>query len=321
MMREDNHSGSSSSVFVAGHRGLVGSAIARRLRETGSSSLLLRTRDELDLTDQAAVETFFAAERPSYVYLAAAKVGGILANDTQPAEFLRDNLAIQTNVIHSAWKHGTRKLCFLGSSCIYPKLAPQPLREESLLTGPLEPTNEWYAIAKIAGIKMCQAYRRQYGFDAISLMPTNLYGPGDNFDLRTSHVLPALVRKFHEAVERRDETVTIWGTGTPRREFLHVDDLASAAVFLMSEYSQEQFLNVGTGEDVTILELARLVAEATGFKGRIIADASKPDGTPRKLLDVSRIRAMGWSPKIPLRDGIRRTVEEFRSERAAQAAR
>ena len=307
------------SIFVAGHRGLVGSAIVRRLLAQGASQLVLRSRDELDLTSQAAVEAFFASERPSYVYLAAAKVGGILANDTRPAEFLRDNLAIQTNVIHSAWKHGTKKLCFLGSSCIYPKLAPQPLKEESLLTGPLEPTNEWYAIAKIAGIKMCQAYRRQYGFDAISLMPTNLYGPGDNFDLQTSHVLPALVRKFHEAAQRGDASVTLWGTGTPRREFLHVDDLAEAAVFLMQNYSEEQFINVGTGEDLTIRELAQLVADATGFKGEILNDPSKPDGTPRKLMDVSRLKAMGWRPKIGLRDGIERTVRDYRAQLAAKA--
>jgi len=307
------------SIFVAGHGGLVGSAIVRSLREHGADNLLLRTRAELDLTDQSAVEDFFARERPPFVFLAAAKVGGILANDTQPAEFLRDNLAIQTNVIHSAWKHGTKKLCFLGSSCIYPKLAPQPLKEESLLTGPLEPTNEWYAIAKIAGIKMCQAYRRQYGFDAISLMPTNLYGPGDNFDLKTSHVLPALVRKFHEAAERGDESVTLWGTGTPRREFLHVDDLAAAAVFLMQNYSEEQFINVGTGEDLTILELAQLVAEATGFQGRIVMDASKPDGTPRKLMDIGRLKAMGWAPRIGLREGIARTVREYRAQLEAAA--
>jgi GDP-L-fucose synthase len=279
----------------------------------------LRTHAELDLTDQRAVEDFFTQERPDYVFLAAAKVGGILANDTRPAEFLRDNLAIQTNVIHSAWKHGTRKLCFLGSSCIYPKLAPQPLKEESLLTGPLEPTNEWYAIAKIAGIKMCQAYRRQYGFDAISLMPTNLYGPGDNFDLQTSHVLPALVRKFHEAAARGDEVVSLWGTGTPRREFLHVDDLAAAAVFLMENYSEEQFINVGRGEDLTIRELAQLVAEATGFKGRIETDPGKPDGTPRKLMDVSRLKAMGWSPKIGLKEGIERTVREYRAQERGRA--
>ena len=301
-------------IYVAGHRGLVGSAIVRALQARGKTNLLLRSRAELDLTSQAAVEDFFAAQRPEFVFLAAAKVGGILANDTQPAEFLRDNLAIQTNVIHSAWKHGTRKLCFLGSSCIYPKLAPQPLKEESLLTGPLEPTNEWYAIAKIAGIKMCQAYRRQYGFDAISLMPTNLYGPGDNFDLKTSHVLPALVRKFHEAAERGDATVTLWGSGMPRREFLHVDDLAAAAVFLMENYSEEQFVNVGTGEDVTIRELAEMVANATGYQGNIVNDTSKPDGTPRKLMDVSRLKAMGWSPRIGLREGIERTVREYRAQ-------
>jgi GDP-L-fucose synthase len=303
-----------SKIYVAGHGGLVGSAICRRLRSQGATNLLARTSAELDLTDQGAVEDFFKEESPEYVFLAAAKVGGILANDTRPAEFLRDNLAIQTNVIHSAWKHGSKKLCFLGSSCIYPKLAPQPLKEESLLTGPLEPTNEWYAIAKIAGIKMCQAYRRQYGFDAISLMPTNLYGPGDNFDLRTSHVLPALVRKFHEAKERGDESVTLWGTGTPRREFLHADDLAEAAVFLMQNYSEEQFINVGAGEDVTIRELAQMIADVTGFKGSIVTDPGKPDGTPRKLLDVSRMNAMGWAPKIGLREGIERTVREYRAQ-------
>jgi GDP-L-fucose synthase len=284
----------------------------------GASYLLLRTRAELDLTDQAAVEGFFERERPTYVFLAAAKVGGILANDSYPAEFLRDNLAIQTNVIHSAWMHGTRKLCFLGSSCIYPKLAPQPLKEESLLTGLLEPTNEWYAIAKIAGIKMCQAYRRQYGFDAISLMPTNLYGPGDNFNLQTSHVLPALVRKFHEAAEGGEPTVTLWGSGTPRREFLHVDDLAAAAVFLMERYSDEQFVNVGTGEDLTIRELAELVAQATGFTGSIVTDPSKPDGTPRKLLDVSRLRELGWSPRIALREGIADVVAAYRESTPAR---
>jgi GDP-L-fucose synthase len=304
-------------IFVAGHRGLVGSAITRRLRALGATDLLLRTRSELDLTRQAEVDAFFAQERPAYVFLAAAKVGGILANDTQPAEFLRDNLAIQTNTIHSAWQHGVRKLCFLGSSCIYPKLAPQPLKEESLLTGPLEPTNEWYAIAKIAGIKMCQAYRRQYAFDAISAMPTNLYGPGDNFDLRTSHVLPALVRKFHEAKASGAPEVVLWGSGTPRREFLHVDDLAEAAVFLMQEYSGEDFVNVGTGEDLTIRELAEMVSQATGYAGRIVNDASKPDGTPRKLMDVGRLKAMGWSPKIGLREGIERTVREFREQAVA----
>lgn len=293
-----------SRIFVAGHRGMVGSAIVRRLLAEGASRLLLRSRSELDLTDQAAVEAFFAAEKPEYVFLAAAKVGGIHANNAYPAEFLRDNLAIQTNVIHSAWKHGAAKLCFLGSSCIYPKLAPQPLREEYLLTGPLEPTNEWYAVAKIAGIKMCQAYRRQYRFDAISLMPTNLYGPGDNFHPENSHVLPALIRRFHEARQRGDASVAIWGTGTPRREFLHVDDLADAAVFLMQNHSGEQFVNVGTGTDLTILELAQLVADVVGFTGAIVTDPSKPDGTPRKLLDVSRLDAMGWKARIGLCEGV-----------------
>lgn len=283
---------------------MVGSAIARRLLADGASHQLLRSRSELDLTDQAAVEAFFAAEKPEYVFLPAAKVGGIHANNAYPAEFLRDNLAIQTNVIHSAWKHGAAKLCFLGSSCIYPKLAPQPLREEYLLTGPLEPTNEWYAVAKIAGIKMCQAYRRQYRFDAISLMPTNLYGPGDNFHPENSHVLPALIRRFHEARQRGDASVAIWGTGTPRREFLHVDDLADAAVFLMQNHSGEQFVNVGTGTDLTILELAQLVADVVGFTGAIVTDPSKPDGTPRKLLDVSRLDAMGWKARIGLREGV-----------------
>ncbi|MCZ7560441.1 MAG: GDP-L-fucose synthase [Burkholderiaceae bacterium] len=293
-----------SRIWVAGHRGLVGSAIVRRLEAAGVSNLLLRTHAQLDLTDQHAVGDFVAGEKPEYVFLAAAKVGGIHANDAYPAEFLRDNLAIQTNVIHSAWRHGTKKLCFLGSSCIYPKLAPQPLREEYLLTGPLEPTNEWYAVAKIAGIKMCQAYRRQYRFDAISLMPTNLYGPGDNFHPDNSHVLPALIRRFHEAKERGDASVTIWGTGTPRREFLHVDDLADAALFLMQNYSGEQFVNVGTGTDLTILELAQLVAGVVGFKGSVVTDPSKPDGTPRKLLDVSRLEAMGWKARIGLREGV-----------------
>jgi len=293
-----------SRIFVAGHRGLVGSAIVRRLQAEGASNLLLRTREQLDLTDQTSVERFFADEKPQYVFLAAAKVGGIHANDTYPAEFLRDNLAIQTNVIHSAWRHGVRKLCFLGSSCIYPKLAPQPMKEEYLLTGPLEPTNEWYAIAKIAGIKMCQAYRRQYGFDAISLMPTNLYGPGDNFHPENSHVLPALIRRFHEAKARGDVSVTIWGTGTPRREFLHVDDLADACVFLMRGYSGEEIVNVGTGSDLSIRELAELVAEIVGYSGAIATDPGKPDGTPRKLMDVSRLEAMGWRARVGLREGV-----------------
>lgn len=300
-----------AKIYVAGHCGLVGSAIVRRLQAEGASHLILRTRQELDLTDQAGVEAFFAAEKPEYVFLAAAKVGGIMANDSFPAEFLRDNLAIQTNVIHSAWQHGVRKLCFLGSSCIYPKLAPQPLKEEYLLTGPLEPTNEWYAIAKIAGLKMCQAYRRQYGFDAISLMPTNLYGPGDNFDLQTSHVLPALIRKFHEAKLRGDAEIVIWGTGTPRREFLHVDDLADAAVFLMRHYSNESFINVGVGSDLSIRELSQLVADVVGFKGSIITDPSKPDGTFQKLMDVSRLRQMGWRHQIELGKGVAATYSWF----------
>ena len=305
--------GSNARIYVAGHRGLVGSAITRRLQADGATNLILRTHAELDLIDQRAVDAFFAEEQPEYVFLAAAKVGGIHANNTYPAEFLRDNLAIQTNVIHSAWTHGVRKLCFLGSSCIYPKLAPQPLREETLLTGPLEPTNEWYAIAKIAGIKMCQAYRRQYGFDAISLMPTNLYGQGDNFDPQNSHVLPALIRKFHEAKERGDREVVIWGSGTPLREFLHADDLADAAVFLMRGYSGEQFINVGVGEDLTIRALAELVAEVVGYAGTIATDPSKPDGTPRKLMDVSRLHALGWRHRIGLRDGITETYASFRA--------
>ncbi len=305
--------GSNARIYVAGHRGLVGSAITRRLQADGATNLILRTHAELDLIDQRAVDAFFAEEQPEYVFLAAAKVGGIHANNTYPAEFLRDNLAIQTNVIHSAWTHGVRKLCFLGSSCIYPKLAPQPLREESLLTGPLEPTNEWYAIAKIAGIKMCQAYRRQYGFDAISLMPTNLYGQGDNFDPQNSHVLPALIRKFHEAKERGDREVVIWGSGTPLREFLHADDLADAAVFLMRGYSGEQFINVGVGEDLTIRALAELVAEVVGYAGTIATDPSKPDGTPRKLMDVSRLHALGWRHRISLREGITETYASFRA--------
>jgi len=300
-----------AKIYVAGHRGLAGSAIVRRLQAVGCDNLLLRTHAELDLTDQAAVEAFFAAERPEYVFLAAAKVGGIHANNAYPAEFIRDNLAIQTNVIHSAWSHGAKKLLFLGSSCIYPKLAPQPMPESCLLTGELEPTNEWYAIAKIAGIKMCQAYRRQYGFDAISLMPTNLYGPGDNFNLENSHVLPALLRKYHEAKERGDQDVVVWGTGTPRREFMHVDDLGDAAVFLMETYSDEAFVNVGVGSDVSIRELSELVKDVTGFQGAIVQDLSKPDGTPRKLMDVSRLSALGWKARIDLREGVAETYRWF----------
>ncbi|MEM5427389.1 GDP-L-fucose synthase [Cupriavidus oxalaticus] len=300
-----------AKIYVAGHRGLAGSAIVRRLRASGYDNLVQRTHAELDLTDQAAVDSFFASERPDYVFLAAAKVGGIHANNAYPAEFIRDNLAIQTNVIHSAWTHGARKLLFLGSSCIYPKFAPQPMPESCLLTGELEPTNEWYAIAKIAGIKMCQAYRRQYGFDAISLMPTNLYGPGDNFDLQNSHVLPALLRKFHEARVRGDEEVVVWGTGTPRREFMHVDDLGAAAVFLMETYSDEAFVNVGVGSDVSIRELADIVKEVTGYQGRIVQDLSKPDGTPRKLMDVGRLHSLGWQARVDLREGVAQTYAWF----------
>lgn len=298
-------------IFIAGYRGLAGAAIVRKLQADGYSNLLLASRQALDLRRQSAVEEFFALERPEYVFLAAAKVGGILANNTLPAEFLHDNLEIQTNVIHSAWKQGARKLLFLGSSCIYPKFAPQPIREESLLTGELEPTNEAYAIAKIAGIKMCQAYRKQYGFNAINLMPTNLYGPGDNFDLQGSHVLPALLRKFHEAAAAGAPEATVWGTGSPRREFLHVDDLASAAVFLMEHYDSPEILNVGTGEDLTIRELAETIARVTGFQGALVFDDSKPDGTPRKILDVSRINALGWKASIPLEEGIAATYKWY----------
>lgn len=303
-------------IYVAGHRGLVGTAIVRRLQADGATNLLLRSRAELELTDASAVNAFFAQERPEFVFLAAAKVGGIKANDAFPVEFLRDNLSIQTNVIDAAWKNGVTKLCFLGSSCIYPKMAPQPLQEDSLLTGPLEPTNEWYAIAKIAGIKMCQAYRRQYGFDAISVMPTNLYGPGDNFDLETSHVLPAMLRRFHEAKLRGDKTLAIWGTGTPRREFMHVEDMAEATVHVMRNYSDPVHINVGVGEDLTILELAQLVARIVGFQGDILTDPSKPDGTPRKLLDVSRLAALGWKPSIALADGVASTYRWFVQSRA-----
>ncbi|MBK7903746.1 MAG: GDP-L-fucose synthase [Proteobacteria bacterium] len=303
----------SDRIYVAGHRGLVGSAIVRELERRRMGQLVLRTSAELDLRDQAAVRAFFESERPQVVILAAARVGGIHANSTYPADFIRDNLQIQTNVIDSAWRAGVRKLCFLGSSCIYPKHASQPMREDALLTGPLEPTNEWYAIAKIAGIKMCQAYRHQHGFDAISLMPTNLYGPGDNFDLQNSHVLPALIRRFHEATERGDPEVVVWGTGTPRREFLHVDDLAAAVVHLMRHYSDVEPVNVGCGMDVAIADLAALVAKAAGFSGRITFDTTKPDGTPRKLLDIGKIRGLGWQPTIGLERGVAETCAWFRA--------
>jgi GDP-L-fucose synthase len=305
----------SSRIFVAGHRGLVGSAIVRRLKTEGYRNLILATRGELDLRDQAAVSRFFALRLPEFVFLAAAKVGGILANSTRPAEFLYDNLAIQTNVIHAAWQNGAQKLVFLGSSCIYPQLAPQPIKEEYLLTGPLEPTNEAYAIAKIAGLKLAEAYRQQYGFRAVSLMPTNLYGPGDNFDLETSHVLPALIRRFHEAKVSRSRSVILWGTGTPRREFLHVDDLAAAACFVMENYESGgplgNLLNVGIGEDVSIAELASIVARTVGYSGQIRFDPSRPSGTPRKLLDVSRIHSLGWRARIALEEGITKTYEWY----------
>jgi len=297
-------------VFVAGHRGLVGSAICRRLQNEGIA-VLTASREQVDLKSRSAVDAFFAGNEIEQVYLAAAKVGGIHANDTFPAEFIYENLAIQTNVIDAAWRAGVKKLLFLGSSCIYPKQAPQPMQEDSLLTGPLEPTNEWYAIAKIAGIKMCQAYRKQYGFDAISAMPTNLYGPGDNFDLSTSHVLPALIRKFHEAKAAGTTSVTVWGTGTPRREFLHVDDLADACLFLMRNYSAPEIVNVGWGQDISIMNLAELIKDVVGFQGDIKLDTSKPDGTPRKLLDTSRLASLGWKPSIGLEAGIRGTYDWY----------
>ena len=298
---------SSARIYIAGHRGLVGSALVRRCRELGYQNLVLPPRNELDLRDQRRVEEFFARERPDHVFLAAGRVGGIHANNSQPADFIRDNLLIATNVIDAAWRAGVRKLLFLGSSCIYPKLAPQPLREDYLLSGALEPTNEWYAVAKLAGLKMCQAYRRQHGFDAISVLPTNLYGPGDNFDLETSHVLPAMIRKVGDARVSGAPSVTLWGTGTPRREFLYVDDLADACVFLMQHYSQEQPINVGCGEDLTIRELATKIAGVTGYQGRFEFDTSRPDGTPRKILDVSRLSALGWHAKTSLDAGLAAT--------------
>ena len=301
----------SARVYVAGHRGLVGSAIVRRLRVEGFDNLLTATRSELDLREQAAVNEWFRANRPEYVFLVAGTVGGILANSTRPAEFIYDNLMIHATVVHAAHLHGVRRLLYLGSSCIYPRECPQPIREEYLLTGLLEPTNEPYAIAKISGIKLCQAYRQQYGSDFISAMPTNLYGPHDNFDLQSSHVLPALMRKFHDArAEGRDE-VTVWGTGSPKREFLHVDDLADACLFLMRHYAGDGHINVGTGEDLSIRELAEAVREAVAPGARIVFDASKPDGTPRKLLDVGRLHALGWRHRIGLREGIRSTYDWF----------
>jgi GDP-L-fucose synthase len=300
-----------SRIYVAGHRGLVGSAIWRELQRQGFDNLIGRTRQEVNLLDAAAVKTFFTEVKPEFVFMAAAKVGGICANDNQPASFLFENLQIQNNLIHMSREIGVQKLLFLGSSCIYPKLAPQPLKEEYLLSGPLEPTNQWYAVAKIAGIKLCQAYRRQHGCDFISAMPTNIYGPNDNYDLQTSHVLPALIRKFHEARQTAAATLTCWGTGTPTREFLHADDLASACVFLMQKYSEEQFINVCYGSDISIRQLAELIQRVVGYAGEIVWDTSKPDGTPRKLMDSSRLFAMGWRPQVDLETGIRRTYEDF----------
>ncbi|MEL7691453.1 GDP-L-fucose synthase [Citromicrobium bathyomarinum] len=300
---------SGKSVYVAGHRGMVGAALVRRLK--GEASRILISDRCTDLREQAAVRGWFAEHRPDVVVVAAAKVGGILANDSYPAEFLYDNLMIEANLVEAAHRYGTEKLLFLGSSCIYPKMAPQPMREEALLTGPLEPTNEWYAIAKIAGIKLCQAYRRQYGRDFISAMPTNLYGPGDNYDLEKSHVLPALIRKAHEAKKAGADSITIWGSGTPLREFLHVDDLADACVFLLKTYSGEEHVNVGSGKEIAIGDLADMVAQVIGFNGMVKRDPTKPDGTPRKLMDSGRLQAMGWRPSIPLEDGIARAYRDF----------
>lgn len=300
-----------SKIFVAGHRGLVGSAILRQLLAAGYSNIVTRTSRELDLRDGQATLAFLREEKPEYIFLAAARVGGIIANSSRPAEFIYDNLAIETNVIHGAYKTGVRKLLFLGSSCIYPKNSPQPIKEEYLLTGPLEDTNEAYAIAKIAGLKMCQSYNRQYGTDFIMLMPTNLYGPNDNFDLESSHVLPAMIRKFHDAKQKGSPEVVLWGTGTPRREFLHVDDLAKACLFLMGNYYGNQWVNIGTGSDVTIAELAAMIRKTVGYTGHIIYDHSKPDGMPLKCTDTSRINALGWSPSISLEDGIAATYEWF----------
>ena len=305
----------SDRIFVAGHRGMAGSAICRALQRAGYSNLLTASRSELDLEDGPAVQRWFAEHRPTVVVLAAAKVGGIQANNTYPADFLLDNLKIQTNVIETAWRSGVRRLLFLGSSCIYPKFAEQPIREEALLTGPLEPTNEWYAIAKITGIKLCEALRRQHGFDAISLMPTNLYGPGDNYHPTNSHVLPALIRRFHEAAQANAPSVTCWGSGTPLREFLHVDDLGEACVFALEHWQPGpddlQHLNVGTGVDLTIRKLAEAVAVATGYQGELHWDSSKPDGTPKKQLDVDRLAALGWRARIPLAEGMSSTVADF----------
>lgn len=301
-----------SKIYIAGHRGLVGSALLRELKKEGYNNIITRTHLELDLTRQSDVEKFFATEKPEYVFLAAAKVGGIVANSKYPASFIYNNLIIQTNVIDSAYKNQVKKLLFLGSSCIYPRLAPQPIKEEYLLTGELEPTNKAYAIAKIAGIIMCQSYAKEYGMNAISVMPTNLYGENDNFDLESSHVLPAMIRKFDDAKKNSLKEIVLWGSGSPKREFLHVDDLASACVFLMNEYSSPEIVNIGSGEDLSILELANIVKKCVGYEGNIVWDSSKPDGTPRKLLDISKLKALGWSPKINLNDGIKRTYEWYK---------
>ena len=304
-------------IYVAGHRGMVGSAVVRRLQKEGFTKILTRTRREMDLLDRGAVRQFLAEHRPTYVVDAAAKVGGIVANNEKPAEFLLQNLVIQNNLIEAAADHAVEKLLFLGSSCIYPKLAPQPIPESALLTGPLEPTNDAYAIAKIAGIKLCQSYAREYGKNFISGMPTNLYGPNDNFDLHTSHVLPALIRKVHEAAQRGEKTITVWGTGTPRREFLHVDDLAGACLFLLEKYDSPEIVNIGCGEDVTIRELAETVCRVIGFQGELVFDTSKPDGTPRKLLDMTKLFSLGWRPTIGLADGIRHAYESFLQKQKA----
>ncbi|WP_050614496.1 GDP-L-fucose synthase [Bacillus testis] len=310
-----------SRIYVAGHRGLAGSAILRRLESLGYTDLVTRTSSELDLRNPLAVEEFFHKEGIEFVFLAAAKVGGIVANNEYPADFIRDNLMIQTNVIDSAYRNGVKKLLFLGSTCIYPKMAPQPLKEEYLLTGELEPTNEPYAVAKIAGIKMCQSYNRQYGIDYISVMPTNLYGPNDNFDLEKSHVLPALIRKFHDAKMNNEPTVTVWGTGTPRREFLYVDDLADACVFLMNNYSGNEIVNIGVGDDVTIKELAETVKATVGFEGELVFDTTKPDGTPRKLVDVTRLSNLGWKASMSLTDGVKEAYSWFLENYEKEAIR
>ncbi len=300
-----------AKIYVAGHGGLVGSAIVRALQAQGSNNILTYTRAELDLCDAAAVKAMYSAQKPEYVFICAAKVGGIHANDTYPASFIYENLQMQNALIHHAWEYGVKKLLFLGSSCIYPRECPQPIKEEYLLSGPLEKTNKAYALAKIAGLELCASYRKQYGFDAISVMPTNLYGPGDNYHAENSHVIPALLRRFHEAKITQSPEVLIWGTGTPRREFLHVDDLAQACLVLMEKYSAADPINIGCGEDMTILALAQLVAQVVGYTGRIGLDTSKPDGTPRKILDITKIQTLGWQPRIPLEEGLRLAYQDF----------